>query len=143
VGGTLVGAVDLIGIGVRDVLAGIVERVGREFGVVVEEIALEPLEHAEAVIETGRGAGVAVAFAGIEDETDGGVGPGFEVTIEFEGLSGMHAGIVFAVEDEEWGAALAGVFDGAAIEEEIPIVPGLFTGMDEVHFAGDIGGAEF
>jgi hypothetical protein len=137
------GTVDLFGIGVGGVLAGIVECVGREFGVVVEEITLEPLEHAEAVIEAGRGARVAVLFAGVEDETDRGIGPRLEVTIEFEGLGGMNARIVFAVENEERSAALAGVLNGAAFEEEIPVVPGLFTGVDEVHFAGDIGGAEF
>lgn len=142
-GGAAKTAVDLVGIGVGGVVAGIVECVGREFVVVLEEITLEPLEHAEAVIEAGRGARVAVSFAGVEDETDGGVGPGFEVAIEFEGLGGMNTGIVFAMEDKERSAALAGVFNGAAIEEEIPVVPGLFTGVDEVHFAGDIGGAEF
>ncbi|MFM1945343.1 MAG: hypothetical protein RI897_4325 [Verrucomicrobiota bacterium] len=123
-------------------VGGEVDFVGGRVSALAVEVVLEPAEGADAVIESGGGFAVAVAFPGVFDQADGGIAVRFEVAEEFTGLGGVDAGIGFAVEDEQGCAGLFGVADGAAFEEPVPFFPGVVSGVDEVHFVGDIRGAE-
>lgn len=63
--------------------------------------------------------------------------------MKLEGLRRMHPRIVFAMQDEGWGAVFLDVANGASFGEVVPIIPQPFAVVDQEHFLGDIGCADF
>jgi len=90
------------------------------------EVMLHPLEEAQVVIEARGRLAVAMLFAGIEDQPHGRLAAELQMPVELAGLPDVDARVVLAMQDQERGAAFAGMIDRAALEQQGPVFPGTF-----------------
>ena len=102
---------------------------------------LQPLHHAQIVVEPCRRLPIAMNLAWIEHQPDRCLVLEFQMPIEFAGLADVDARIVLAVENQKRRLAVRGVKDRTSFELEVPVLPRSLQGMNLVLFVRNIGRA--